>query len=179
MLDLIKRVGVVIIVGSFLVTLGISSVHAASNNNVYSLKVKTVNEGNIVVQPDLKTYPSGEVVTLTATPATTSWQIIVDGHAEERPGSQEIDVAITGDTLVKATFPSQQYSLKVKTVNEGNIVVQPDLKTYPSGEVVTLTATPATTSWQIIVNGHAEERPGSQTIDVTITGDTTVKAVFP
>ena len=78
--------------------------------------------------------------------------------------------------MVTATFTQNEYTLTVSTVGSGSVAKNPDQSTYHYGDVVTLTATPATgwsfSGWSGGLTGSAN--PATITID----GNKVVTATF-
>ena len=112
---------------------------------VLTTNVTPVAGGTIVINPNNATYNAGTVVSLTATPAAdyefVSWS----------NGATTATTAVTMDAnkSITANFKSTlqaAYVLNVSAspVNAGTILITPNKATYAEGEVVTLTATPAT-----------------------------------
>jgi uncharacterized repeat protein (TIGR02543 family) len=159
--------------GSLTIT-GDANVTATFTQDEYTLTVDTSGNGGVARSPDQATYHYGDVVELTALPAT-GWQFSGwsgDLSGSDNPGS----LTITGDTNVTATFVPIEYTLTVNVTGNGTVSKNPDQATYHYGDVVQLTAVPATgwqfAGWSGDLNGG--NNPGS----LTITGDTNVTATF-
>jgi len=159
---------------SYLMTVDDIVVQSASSNPTYTLTVSVTGNGSVARNPNQATYNSGDVVTLTATPAAgwnfTGWSGDLSGSANPQA------ITITGNKVVTATFTQNQYSLAVNVVGSGSVTKNPDQATYNPGDVVTLTATPAAgwnfTGW----NGDLTDSANPQAI--TITGNKVVTATF-
>jgi uncharacterized repeat protein (TIGR02543 family) len=121
-------------------------------------------------------YTSGEVIQLTAAPASgyhvSAWSGTDDDASTALTNQLTMPAA---DHNVNVTYAADQYTLTVVS-DHGTVSKNPDKTTYTYGEVVQLTATPgggwAFASW----TGDAS---GSQNpIDVTIAGNMTVTANY-
>ena len=115
----------------------------------FQLSLTTVGTGTISAQPSAanNVYNAGTVVGLTAT-AGTGYQFA--GWSGACSGTT-ITCSVTMDAAksVTATFTQQQFVLTLTTVGDGSITADPGPATggmYGFGTVVTLTATPSTTS---------------------------------
>ena len=135
------------------------------------------NGGTVTLSPSGGKYPSGTVVTLTATAASgysfTGWQ--GDATGSTNPTT----VTMNADKTVTANFASTtQYTLTVAASpsNGGSVTKNPNQTQYASGTVVTLTATAASgytfTGW----SGDASGTTNPTT--VTMNANKTVTAVF-
>lgn len=110
----------------------------------YSLTVTTNGQGTVQTNPNKPTYQNGEVVTLTAIPDNghqfAGWSGNASGTANP------IQITMNGNKSVTASFTPvipNTYTLTTPSSTGGYIDRNPDKPTYQSGEVVTLTAAPA------------------------------------
>jgi pectate disaccharide-lyase len=134
-----------------------------------------ITGGTISINPNNATYNAGTVVTLTATPAAdyvfVSW-------------SNGATTAITTVTMdanktITANFKSTLRAAYVLTtaaspINGGTIAISPDKQTYTEGEMVTLTATPA--SGYVFTNWSNEAT--TATITVAMTSNLSLTGIF-
>jgi Divergent InlB B-repeat domain len=126
----------------------------------YSLTVSSTGSGSGSTGPTSGSYPAGVVVSLVATPTAGSLFAGWSGHFDCVDGS----VTMSGPRDCVATFelnptpppppptttpppppPTTTYQLSLSQTGSGSGTVAP-AGTYPSGSVVTLTATPASGS---------------------------------
>ncbi|HCY40352.1 MAG TPA: hypothetical protein DHV48_03215 [Prolixibacteraceae bacterium] len=110
--------------------------------NTYTLNTTAVN-GTVLKVPSKTAYNSGEIVVLTATPATgytfTGWTGDATGTINP------VSVTMNSNKNVTANFTAivaDTYTLNVTAVN-GTVLKVPSKTAYNSGEIVVLTATPA------------------------------------
>jgi predicted outer membrane repeat protein len=138
----------------------------------YTLTITSAH-GTVTKNPNQATYDYGDVVQLTATPATgwsfANWTGALTGSAN--PGSVTIHV----NTTVTANYTQNEYTLTITSVH-GTVAKNPDKATYHEGDVVQLTATPSTgwsfANWTGGLTGSTN--PGS----VTIHGNMSVTANY-
>ncbi|MDP3642467.1 MAG: ice-binding family protein [Bacteroidota bacterium] len=106
----------------------------------YTLNVTAVN-GTVLKVPSKTVYNSGEIVALTATPATgytfTGWTGDATGLLNPLSVTMNANKAITANFTAIASG----FTLNV-TANNGTVVKNPDMVSYTSGATVLLTATP-------------------------------------
>ncbi|HEX7608393.1 MAG TPA: amidase domain-containing protein [Candidatus Cryosericum sp.] len=146
-------------------------------STMYTLTTTTSpsSGGTIARSPNAASYPSGTVVTLTATPATgytlTGWSGSLTGT------TNPTTITMTGVKSVTASFAvAPSYALTVGIVGSGFVVKSPNLSSYASGTVVTLTATP---NPGYIFTGWSGDLTGSTNpTTITMTGNKTVIANF-
>src|SRR5206468_2330162 len=129
------------------------------------------------------TYASGTTVTLTATPATGSTFSGWSGGG--CTGTGPCTVTLNATTTVIATFGVPSFALTVSKAGAGSGTVTstpPGITcgttcawSYPSGTVVTLTATPATGS---TFAGWSGGCTGTGTCTITLSAATAVTATF-
>ncbi|HMN30143.1 MAG TPA: putative collagen-binding domain-containing protein, partial [Caldilineaceae bacterium] len=113
----------------------------------HQLFVPIVGKGKVSMSPS-GPYTEGQMVTLTANPAAgwsfSSWSGDFSGV------SNPLTITIAADTTITATFsevsPPQNYTLTVNATGQGQVLVEPS-GPYTTGQVITLTANPAT-DWQ-------------------------------
>jgi uncharacterized repeat protein (TIGR02543 family) len=151
--------------------------HAASVNYTqieYTLTVNVTGSGTVTRDPDQATYHYGDVVQLTAVPATgwafSAWSGDLTGS------TNPTNITINGNKTVTATFTQIEYTLTVNVVGNGSVTKNPNQATYHYGDVVQLTAVPAAGSsfsaWSGDLIGSTNPT------DITINGNKTVTATF-
>ena len=141
---------------------------------VLATNVVPIAGGSVVRSPDQQAFLPGSEVTLTATPANgytfSGWS---GGGCS---GTDACTLIMNADTTVTATFAPIEYTLTVNTGSLGTVTRSPDQATYHYGDVVQLTAVPASTysfsHWSGDLSGSSN--PASITID----GNKTIDAVF-
>jgi len=131
--------------------------------------------GTIERSPNLSAYLSGTLVTVTATPASgyafTGWSGDLTGT------TNPATITMTANKTVTAAFTAgATYTLTVTSPANGTVSRDPDLPSYPSGTLVTVTATPtsgyAFTGWSGDLTGTTN--PAT----ITMTANKTIGAVF-
>ncbi|HEY6143297.1 MAG TPA: right-handed parallel beta-helix repeat-containing protein [Flavobacterium sp.] len=105
---------------------------------------KPMAGGSVVVSPIKATYNVGDVVTLTATPATDyifqSWS----NGATTTTTTVTMDANKTVTANFKSTLPAAYVLTVMASPTEGGTIsIKPNKATYTEGEIVTLTAIPA------------------------------------
>ncbi len=147
---------------------GNTTVTANYSQDEYTLTVVS-DHGTVTKSPDKLTYHYGEDVTLSAT-ADPGWTFT--GWTPSLTGNK---VTINGNTTVTANYSQNEYTLTVVS-DHGTVTKSPDKLTYRYGDVVTLTATPAT-GWTF--GGWSGDLSGSTNPDtITISANKTVTATF-
>jgi M6 family metalloprotease-like protein/uncharacterized repeat protein (TIGR02543 family) len=135
--------------------------------------------GTITRSPDQASYPSGTVVTLTATPSPgytfTGWT----GATPDGVDPLKATVIMDGNKTVTALFAINTHTLSTGQVGNGMVSKDPSQASYDFGTSVTLTATPTAgwsfTSWSgDVPAGHETDNPLALTMD----GNKTLTATF-
>ena len=143
----------------------------------FTLNVTNHGQGTVAINPNNSLYDSGQVVTLTAVPDNgylfTGWS--GDASGMETP----IQITMNGNKSVTASFAPvapNTYTLNTPSSVGGSIDRNPDKPAYQSGEVVTLTAVPAT---GYLFNGWSGDASGMETpIQITMNGNKSITASF-
>jgi uncharacterized repeat protein (TIGR02543 family) len=142
----------------------------------YTLTVNVTGSGSVTKNPDKAQYDSGEVVQLTAVPASgwvfSSWSGDLTGS------TNPTSIIMNANKTVTATFvlAPVQYTLTVNVTGSGSVTKNPDKAQYDSGEVVQLTAVPAT-GW--VFSGWSGDLTGSTNpTSITMNGPKSVVANF-
>lgn len=143
---------------------------------VLTVSIFPEGAGTVSLNPDTPTYPYMSYVSATAIP-NPGWTFA--GWSGDATGTTNpTSVTMTSHKSITATFSQDEYSLDV-TVNPegvGSVEISPSKPNYHYGEIVTLTATPAT-GWKF--TGWSGDATGATTpLEVTITGDTNITANF-
>ena len=168
-------VNTVVVTGTATGGLNVTSTGNASvtvTEAAYTLNTSVVGQGTVAKAPDQATYTYGQVVTVTATPAT-GWSFSEWSGA--CTGSGACVVTMDGDKSVTATFTQNAYTLDVTVVGSGTVAKSPDQATYTYGTEVTLTPTPAT-GWSFSAWSGACTVSGACV--VTMDGNKSVTATF-
>jgi len=163
------------------ITIGDSNeaVTATFTQNAYTLTLDVNGSGTVGKAPDQNTYHLGDVVTLTATPAT-GWSFVNWTGDVNDVNSATATTTMTGNKTVTANFTTtHNYTLTIDVNGDGTVGKNPNKTTYHPGDVVTLTATPATgwsfKNWTGDANSDANGSI-SNPKTITINGNTTVTA---
>ena len=153
-----------------------------ADHYVFTIDINLSGAGSVSKSPDKPAYVYGDVVTLTVTgnPGYTfnNW---TGGVPNPPNSSNQIQITVTGNTAVAANFTQDQYNLTVgvNPAGKGLVTKSPDKATYVYGDVVTLTAVgnPGYTfsDW---TGGVPNSPNGSNPVQITITGNTSVGANF-
>ncbi|MBI2422018.1 MAG: AHH domain-containing protein [Candidatus Hydrogenedentes bacterium] len=149
------------------------------------LTTQVIGEGEVQAIPvaDMQTggYAANTLVNLSATPAPL-WQLgewYGDLDSAEDPHGPAIKVTMNGPKSVTATF-IPYWDLSIQITGEGSVTTNPPGGAYPTGQSVTLTATPNPgwqfAHWEGSLNADAD--PNSSTVSTTVNADTTIRAVF-
>lgn len=134
--------------------------------------------GTIAISPNKATYETGALVTLTATPATNyvfvSWSNgVTNTTTSTTTVSMDANKTITAN--FKSTLPAAYVlTTTVSPTNGGTVAVSPNKTTYTEGELVTLTANPAT---GYVFTGWSNEATTS-TIVIAMNSDINLAALF-
>jgi hypothetical protein len=153
--------------------MGSDATVSASFTALYTLVATATSGGSVSVSPPGSTHLAGTVLTFSATPEAgfvfTGWSGALSGAAN--PAT----LALTGSASVTASF-APLYSLAATATEGGQVNVEPPDGSYPSGTVVTLTATPDAgfefDGWSGDLAGPANPSP------LTMDHDKQVTAVF-
>jgi hypothetical protein len=140
----------------------------------YTLKVITVGQGSVTVAPQRASYAYGEVVHLTATPAP--YWTLASWSGDSSGSYLEVDLTISGDASVTATFVSQpEVGLTIEVVGKGVVTRSPESE-LAYGDIVTIWAA-ADPCWQF--TGWSGDLTGSQNpATLLINGGKKVTATF-
>ncbi|MDP2891112.1 MAG: ice-binding family protein [Bacteroidota bacterium] len=150
--------------------------------NTYTLNVTAVN-GTVLKVPSKTAYNSGEIVVLTATPATgyvfTSWTGDATGLVNP------VSVTMNANKNVTANFTAivpNTYTLNV-IANNGTVLKNPNLVFYPSGTNVELTATAnpgfTFTGWSGDANGTINPLTVNMNANKNITANFIEDVIIP
>jgi len=122
-----------------------------TNDNLYTVNVNVVNQGNgvggtVTKEPDQGNYLYGTPIKLTATP-TQGWSFL--GWSGDFESADPVTtMPVTGNMDVTATFDQDEYTVETLVIAEGvgqggTVTVAPAGKTtWLYGEPITLTVTP-------------------------------------
>jgi len=129
-----------------LVIVNANTTATASFATLFDVAASTTGPGTIALDPPGGTYPSGTVVTVTATPDAGA---VFTGFGGDLTGTTSPQLlTVDADKTVSASFaPSVSYALTVTVSGGGEVTLDPPGGVYAAGTVVALTATPASISW--------------------------------
>lgn len=154
---------------------GILLCGVASQAAVFNLTINVTGSGSVSRNPTNSVYPSGSVVTITASP-DPGWMF--SGWGGDASGSvNPLNVAMTSDKIITANFQAiPSYALTVFTNGQGSIALDPPGGNYLSNTIVTATATPAA-GW-VFVNWAGDAGGSANPVSVTINANRTLTALF-
>jgi uncharacterized repeat protein (TIGR02543 family) len=138
----------------------------------YTLSVTSAH-GTVAKDPNKATYHYGDVVQLTATPAA-GWTF-ANWSGDVSSAANPVSVTMNGNKSVTANYIAIEYTLSVTSAH-GTVAKDPDKATYHYGEVVQLTATPAT-GW-IFANWSGDASGTANPVSLTMNGNKTVTAHY-
>ena len=118
------------VLGNYNITYNTANFTITAPVGDYTLTINKVGSGTVVLVPDQDTYHYGDMVALSASPASgwsfDSWSAnVVNGN-----------VTILGDATVDVTFTQDESTLTINTVGNGSVAKAPDQDTYQYGDVV-------------------------------------------
>src|SRR5215471_6479958 len=141
----------------------------------YTLTINIQGSGTVARNPTNSVYPSGAVVTLTATPAA-GW--IFSAWSGDASGTNNpLNVTMDTNKVIIATFLQlPTYALTLTTNGQGAISLSPPGDMYLSNTVVTATATPAA-SW-VFVSWSGSASGTSNSISITVNSNSSLAGTF-
>ena len=152
-----------------------SEIQSTASATQYNLTVTAGTGGSVSTSGG--TYDDGTTVTVTATP-DDGYEFV--GWNGSDSSNATIDITISSDTTLEAVFSeiqstasATQYNLTVTAGTGGSVSTSGG--TYDDGTTVTVTATPDDGYEFVGWNGSDSS---NATIDITISSDTTLEAVF-
>jgi hypothetical protein len=142
---------------------------------VYTLTIQTNGQGSVTRNPTNSAYPSGSVVTITATPAA-GWYFSA-WTGDENSTANPFNVTMSSNKVITANFqPLPTYTLTTSTDGAGSISLDPPGGSYLSNSVVSATATPAS-GW-LFLNWAGDASGKANPVAVTMNGNKAITAVF-
>ena len=142
------------------------------DQNIYTVTITTVGNGS-VSRNNPGPYHYGDVVQLTATPAT-GWRF-ANWTGDLTGSTNPASITINGNKSVTARFTQNEYTLTVSTVGNGS-VSRNNPGPYHYGDVVQLTATPVT-GWSF-ANWTGDLTGSTNPASITINGNKSVTTRF-
>lgn len=131
----------------------------------YAISTTVSGQGQVIVDPDKQDYRYGDAVTITAEP-TAGWQF-AGWQGDITGNTNPVSLSIAQRYTITARFTPIPYTITTQVTGQGQIQLTPSQSVYHYGDLVTLTALPATGSlfsdWQGGLQGSAS----SQTITIT------------
>lgn len=157
-----------VLFAAVLLTLG-SNADAAG----FTLTVNVVGSGSVTKNPTNSVYPSGAVVTITAS-NSVGWDF-ANWSGDATGTNNPLNVTMDADKVITATFQQiPSYTLTLATNGQGTISLSPLGGVYLSNTVVTATATPAAgwifASWSGSTNGNANPLSITMNANNSLTG---------
>lgn len=142
--------------------------------NTLMVNVNPSESGSVQAIPNKSNYSCAEEVILTAIPNSdwyfASWSGDLGGS------SNPANITMEGEKEITANFTQNEFTLSVNVVGKGTVEQIPNQSSYYYGDVVKLTAVPASgwkfSSWSGDLTGHTN--PSNLTIDTS----KTVTAIF-
>jgi hypothetical protein len=109
----------------------------------WSLALAVTGSGTVAKSPDLSSYPDGTPVTLTATPAA-GYKFVRWQEYPQIETANPWTVTMDRNRSITAVFePTGGTSYSLTVYASGSGTVSPSSGSYPAGQMVTITATPA------------------------------------
>ncbi|WP_420238540.1 InlB B-repeat-containing protein [Telmatobacter bradus] len=155
-----------------------STVTANFSQNMCTLTVNVVGNGSAT--PSSGSYACGSTVSLTATPSSGYYFESWAGSGYASTTSSTGSFTLTANTIETVTFVSG-FSVGITTSGSGSVNVSSTVTansdgTYPSGAVLTLTATPASGYYFAGYSGGVTN--SSSILQVTVTSNLNITATF-
>jgi len=127
--------------------------------NTYDLELEEVGEGSVELDPYHEEYTHGTEVNLTAVPSE-GWYFVGWGGDHEA-SEEQIELTMDGVKNLTAHFELKTYTLNVKEVGDGSVIIEPYNEEYEHGDEVNLTALPEDgyefVGWSGDYEGYEEE----------------------
>jgi uncharacterized repeat protein (TIGR02543 family) len=142
-----------------------------------TVQVSPSGGGTVALSPNKTHYPSGTIVTLTATAA--SGYAFSDWTGDATGTTNPTTVTMNGNKTVTANFiagPTYALTVQVSPSGGGTVAVSPSQAEYASGTIVSLTATAA--SGYAFSNWTGDATGTANPTTVTMNGNKTVTADF-
>ncbi|HOU40705.1 MAG TPA: hypothetical protein PK829_05515 [Promineifilum sp.] len=136
--------------------------------------VNPAEGGSITLNPSKPTYQPGEQVQVTAT-ANSGYTFTGWGGALSGSNPTET-VTVNSNLNIIANFSSATYTFSATANGNGSVSWEPVKPLYGAGDVVTVTATPATDYYFIGWTGDVNS--STNPLQVTISGNTSIVANF-
>ncbi|MBF0243553.1 MAG: DUF1566 domain-containing protein [Desulfamplus sp.] len=140
---------------------------------MFNLVVNSTH-GTVNRNPNKTAYNSGEIVTLTAIP--DGGYKFVGWSGDASGNSLDTTVTMIANKTITANFELMTYSLTVNINGKGDVSKNPKKTNYNIGEIVTLTASPA--SGYKFVGWSGDASGNSLDTTVTMTANKRVTAIF-
>lgn len=137
------------------------------------LTVNVTGNGSVTRNPNQGIYSTGQIVGLKAVP-DSGWHFI-GWSGDTTATADTIAIAMNSNRSVTATF-TQNLILTTNIVGSGSVTRNPDLSSYVTGQVVTLTAVPGL-GW-LFSGWSGDTTSSTNPIDVTMSSNKTVTATF-
>ncbi len=149
------------------------SVAASPSQYTLTLGASPVGGGSLTKSPDRPGYNSGDIVTVTQSPASG---FAFSGWGGACTGTGACIVTMNSSKTVTANYTQGEYNLTIVSLTNGSIAKNPDKLTYHLGDVVTLTAAGAN-GWSF-GNWTGDLSGTTNPTTITIAGNQSVGATF-
>jgi uncharacterized repeat protein (TIGR02543 family) len=145
---------------------------------VLTTTANPITGGSVSISPNNATYEAGALVTLTATPEANYVFVSWSGGVTNAT-TATTTVSMDANKTITANFKSTLAAAYILTtnaspINGGTIDISPNKPTYTEGELVALTATPAT---GYVFTGWSNETT-TATTTIAMNSDVTLTAFF-
>ncbi|MCB0086083.1 MAG: InlB B-repeat-containing protein, partial [Caldilineaceae bacterium] len=144
------------------------------DSNIVGPNLTLTGNGTVTRAPVQSNYYCGQTVTLSAAPATgwrfAGWSGALTGIQNPTALTATVSQAIT------ATFVKESYLLRLDTIGEGQVAVQPIMVAYPFNTIVTVTATPKA-DW-VFAGWEGDHEGSTNPIQITMDRAKAITAIF-
>ena len=142
-----------------------------------TLATSVTGSGSITVSPSGTAFSCGTALTITAVPATNYSFTGFTGALTGTTNPQML--TLNANSAVNAAFTQTSFPVNVTVVGPGTVSSNPSASTYPTGTMVTLTATPNTGAYFAGFTGDLTSSTSPATVTVTGTRNITATFVAP
>jgi hypothetical protein len=147
-----------------------NAVTAVFTEDRYNVTTSVNGSGKITIAPQKSTYLYGEPITITASPDPGWFFINWGGNVAGSENPKR--VVMNKDKLIKATFSRETYTLATQVTGNGTIERSTYKERYGVGEVVQLSAKPASgwnfVGWSGDLNGNISPATVSMTTNKNV-----------
>ena len=140
----------------------------------FLLDVNATPGGNVTRLPDQPSYPTGQTVSVSATP-DLGWRF-VEWQGDLAGEAASLSLTINTDIKSTAVFTQIIYSIKTATIGMGSVVLNPNRSGYTYGEQVAVTAV-ADPGW-LFKQWYGSFTGGQASRNLVITDNQNITAEF-